>query len=99
VGDPESRATIAALDRRVSEWGNEDDENTVRRGHCIYRDRRQDVATVQWDVPSDEIIALLDTSAAADMERYRKQQQMEAAAEAAEADDEAEQVEAMEGVR
>ena len=103
VGDPEARATISSLDQKVDDWesnGKDGDDDIVRRGHCIYRDRRRDVATVQWDVPSDEIIALLDTSAAAESERYRKQQQMEAAAaEAAEADDEAEQVEAMEGVR
>lgn len=100
VGDPEARATIAALDKQASEWNDDDDADTVRRGHCIYRDRRGDVATVQWDVPSQEVIDLLDTSAAADMERWRMQQQMEAAAEQAGEDEQAQDdTETMEVVR
>ncbi|MEW1551510.1 ATP-binding protein [Streptomyces tsukubensis] len=34
----------------------------IRHGHCIIRDRRFSAATVQWDIPSRELLALLDTS-------------------------------------
>ncbi|MFB7012292.1 MULTISPECIES: ATP-binding protein [unclassified Streptomyces] len=34
----------------------------IRHGHCVIRDRRFACATVQWDVPSDELLKLLDTS-------------------------------------
>lgn len=34
----------------------------IRHGHSIIRDRRFACATVQWDIPSQELLALLDTS-------------------------------------
>ncbi|MCY0962966.1 ATP-binding protein [Streptomyces sp. H27-H5] len=37
-------------------------DREIRHGHCIIRDRRFSCATVQWDVPSDELLALLDTT-------------------------------------
>ncbi|MEU8516348.1 ATP-binding protein [Kitasatospora sp. NPDC048722] len=43
-------------------------DGEIRHGHCIVRDRRDQAATVQWDIPSWELKQLLDTSpkAAAD---------------------------------
>ncbi|WP_069874731.1 ATP-binding protein [Streptomyces malaysiensis] len=37
-------------------------DGEIRHGHCIVRDRRFACATVQWDVPSLELLELLDTS-------------------------------------
>ncbi|MFK0296628.1 ATP-binding protein [Streptomyces sp. NPDC090442] len=37
-------------------------DGDIRHGHCIIRDRRFACATVQWDVPSAELLTLLDTS-------------------------------------
>ncbi|MGO4427141.1 ATP-binding protein, partial [Streptomyces sp. MCAF7] len=37
-------------------------DGEIRHGHCIIRDRRFACATVQWDVPSLELLQLLDTS-------------------------------------
>ncbi|MCT9093904.1 ATP-binding protein [Streptomyces sp. ASQP_92] len=37
-------------------------DGEIRHGHCVIRDRRFSCATVQWDVPSDELLQLLDTS-------------------------------------
>ncbi|EST17978.1 hypothetical protein M877_39925 (plasmid) [Streptomyces niveus NCIMB 11891] len=37
-------------------------DGDIRHGHCVIRDRRFSCATVQWDVPSDELLQLLDTS-------------------------------------
>ena len=34
----------------------------IRHGHSVVRDRRFRAATVQWDVPTAELLALLDTS-------------------------------------
>ncbi|MCX5426082.1 ATP-binding protein [Streptomyces sp. NBC_00078] len=37
-------------------------DGEIRHGHSIIRDRRFSCATVQWDVPSLELLDLLDTS-------------------------------------
>ncbi|MGW5336186.1 ATP-binding protein [Streptomyces bauhiniae] len=37
-------------------------DGEIRHGHCVIRDRRFSCATVQWDVPSEELLKLLDTS-------------------------------------
>ncbi|MEU4932031.1 ATP-binding protein [Streptomyces yokosukanensis] len=37
-------------------------DGEIRHGHCVIRDRRFSCATVQWDVPSLELLELLDTS-------------------------------------
>ncbi|WP_434976023.1 ATP-binding protein [Streptomyces hydrogenans] len=37
-------------------------DGEIRHGHCIVRDRRFAAATVQFDVPSAELLDLLDTS-------------------------------------
>ncbi|MDJ0345558.1 ATP-binding protein [Streptomyces sp. H10-C2] len=42
-------------------------DGDIRHGHCIIRDRRFSCATVQWDVPSDELLKLLDTTPRADV--------------------------------
>lgn len=42
----------------------------VRHGHCIMRDQRSDVGTVQLSPPSDAVRLMLDTSAEAAAERY-----------------------------
>jgi hypothetical protein len=37
-------------------------DGEIRHGHSIVRDRRFRAATVQWDVPTAELLTLLDTS-------------------------------------
>ncbi len=37
-------------------------DQEIRHGHCIMRDRRFQSATMQWDIPSYELMQLLDTS-------------------------------------
>ncbi|MFJ3673665.1 ATP-binding protein [Streptomyces sp. NPDC090106] len=37
-------------------------DGEIRHGHSVIRDRRFNCATVQWDVPSYELLELLDTS-------------------------------------
>ncbi|MFD6879711.1 MULTISPECIES: ATP-binding protein [unclassified Streptomyces] len=37
-------------------------DGEIRHGHSIIRDRRFGAATVQWDVPTAELLTLLDTS-------------------------------------
>lgn len=37
-------------------------DREIRHGHCIMRDRRFHAATMQWDIPSVELLQLLDTS-------------------------------------
>ncbi|MFI6143401.1 ATP-binding protein [Streptomyces griseus] len=49
-----TRAMIQAIGRLPS--------GAVRHGHSIVRDAQWDAATVQWDVPSAELLAMLDTS-------------------------------------
>lgn len=39
-----------------------DEKGEIRHGHCIVRDRRNQSATVQIDVPTAELLELLDTS-------------------------------------
>lgn len=51
---PHTRALIQAIG--VGQDGE------VWHGHCIVRDRRFNCATVQWDVPSDELLQLLSTT-------------------------------------
>ncbi|WP_367140973.1 MULTISPECIES: ATP-binding protein [Streptomyces] len=55
---PHSRALIQAV-------GVERD-GEIRHGHSIIRDRRFSAATVQWDVPSVELLELLSTTPRAD---------------------------------
>lgn len=49
-----TRAMIQAIGRLPS--------GHVRHGHSIIRDAQFDAATVQWDIPSAELLAMLDTS-------------------------------------
>ncbi|MFJ2438824.1 ATP-binding protein [Streptomyces anulatus] len=49
-----TRAMIQAIGRLPS--------GAVRHGHSIIRDAMWDAATVQWDIPSAELLAMLDTS-------------------------------------
>ncbi|MDR3081861.1 MAG: ATP-binding protein [Streptomyces sp.] len=37
-------------------------DGEVRHGHAIVRDRKFQTATVQWDIPTAELLALLDTT-------------------------------------
>lgn len=67
--DEDTRAVIDALDKSPAQDLDAADVVTVRRGHCLYRDRGGQVATMQWAVPSPELRDLLDTSAAASAAR------------------------------
>ncbi|MFI7329666.1 ATP-binding protein [Streptomyces rubiginosohelvolus] len=49
-----TRAMIQAIGRLPS--------GAVRHGHSIIRDAQWDAATTQWDIPSAELLAMLDTS-------------------------------------
>lgn len=51
------------------------DAYQVRRGHCIYRDAWDQVATFQWVVPT-EVQHMLDTSAQATSARYQAEQDL-----------------------
>ena len=44
-------------------------DGEIRHGHSIVRDRRHRSATVQWDVPTAELLRLLDTSPSAVQQR------------------------------
>ncbi|MBQ0891325.1 ATP-binding protein [Streptomyces sp. RM72] len=41
-------------------------DGEIRHGHCIVRDRRFNSATAQWDIPTVELLQLLDTTPRAD---------------------------------
>ncbi|WP_329287738.1 ATP-binding protein [Streptomyces sp. NBC_00691] len=41
-------------------------DGEIRHGHCIVRDRRFNSATAQWDIPTVELLELLDTTPRAD---------------------------------
>jgi len=73
-----TRDVIDELDRPTSDelTRHERDAYEPRRGHCLYRDQRGDVATLQWVVPNAEIAAMLDTSARATHERYLTARQL-----------------------
>lgn len=83
IGDS-TRQLVDELDRpTLDDLVDADvDAYQVRRGHCLYRDKWDQVATFQWVVP-DEIRAMLDTSAQATAARHRQERELEAAAAAA----------------
>ncbi len=70
-----TRQLVDELDRPTLDdlAGDDIDAYQVRRGHCIYRDARDQVATFQWVVPA-EVIDMLDTSAQATSARYQAEQ-------------------------
>lgn len=41
-------------------------DREIRHGHSIVRDRRFSAATTQWDIPTEEMLRLLDTTPRAD---------------------------------
>jgi hypothetical protein len=51
---PHTRALIQAV--------GVDSDREVWHGHCIVRDRRFNCATVQWDIPSEELRQMLSTT-------------------------------------
>ncbi|MGA5134477.1 ATP-binding protein [Streptomyces olivoreticuli] len=55
---PHTRALIQAI--------GVDSTQEIRHGHCIMRDRRFSSATVQWDIPSMELMQLLSTTPVSD---------------------------------
>ena len=77
-----SRSVIDELDRPTADDLTRRDSEGYepRRGHCLYRDRRSDVASFQWVVPDERLRRMLDTSARASSERYRTAQQVAKAA-------------------
>lgn len=52
--DDQNRQLIAGIGRA--------EDGTIRHGHCVYRDHRSRVGTLQWDVASAQILNDLDTS-------------------------------------
>lgn len=82
VGD-NTRQLVDELDRPTLDdlLGADVDAYQVRRGHCIYRDKWDQVATFQWVVP-EAIREMLDTSAQATSARHRAHRDREAAAAA-----------------
>ncbi|MEJ8654794.1 ATP-binding protein [Streptomyces sp. MS1.AVA.3] len=54
---PVSEASRALI-HSVGKFAN----GTIRHGHCIARDRRDRVATMQWDAPSAELLRALSTN-------------------------------------
>nr|WP_024127446.1 ATP-binding protein [Streptomyces sp. F12]AHE40182.1 Hypothetical protein pFRL6_95 [Streptomyces sp. F12] len=51
---PASRALIHGVGKNA--------HGEIRHGHCIVRDRRDRVATMQWDAPSAELLRALSTN-------------------------------------
>lgn len=41
---------------------NRQPDGEIRHGHCIMRDWRNNVATIEWDIPSEEVRRLLSTT-------------------------------------
>lgn len=78
--DEDTRQVIDNLDKPVDVT---DGGSDVRRGHCLYRDRAGNVATMQWTIPSDGLLAQLNTSAQATAGRHALAQQNRAPEEVA----------------
>lgn len=73
--DDDTRAVIDGLDKSPANVADNGDVMTVRRGHCLHKDREGNVATMQWTVPSPELRDLLDTSATATAARIQDEKQ------------------------
>lgn len=56
------RLPISASTRALIHGVGKDTHGEIRHGHCIIRDRRDRVATMQWDAPSYEPLRALSTN-------------------------------------
>ncbi|WP_327359702.1 ATP-binding protein [Streptomyces sp. NBC_01304] len=56
------RLPISASTRALIHGVGKDTHGEIRHGHCIIRDRRDRVATMQWDAPSYELLRALSTN-------------------------------------
>ena len=68
--DEDTRRVIDGLDKNTATL--EGGSHEVRRGHCLYRDRAGNVATMQWTVPSVGLREQLNTAAAATAARLAR---------------------------
>jgi hypothetical protein len=56
------RLPISEATRALIHGVGKDARGSIRHGHCIIRDRRDRVATMQWDAPSYELLRALSTN-------------------------------------
>ncbi|MDX3694907.1 ATP-binding protein [Streptomyces europaeiscabiei] len=56
------RLPISESTRALIHGVGKDARGSIRHGHCIIRDRRDRVATMQWDAPSYELLRALSTN-------------------------------------
>lgn len=87
TADTTSRDVISSLDVADELMGESYDSDPIRRGHCLMRDGIKQAATVQWDIPTGDLIEYLDTSPAGNRRRLERRAARAAEQEqAAEAD-------------
>ncbi|MFK0296339.1 ATP-binding protein [Streptomyces sp. NPDC090442] len=56
------RLPVGDASRALIHGVGKDAHGNIRHGHCIVRDRRDRVATMQWDAPSAELLHALSTN-------------------------------------
>ncbi|MER6123321.1 ATP-binding protein [Streptomyces sp. NPDC001795] len=56
------RLPVSDSTRALIHGVGKDAHGNIRHGHCIIRDRRDRVATMQWDAPSYELLRALSTN-------------------------------------
>jgi hypothetical protein len=56
------RLPISEATRALIHGVGKDARGSIRHGHCIIRDRRDRVATMQWDAPSYQLLRALSTN-------------------------------------
>lgn len=56
------RLPVSEATRALIHGVGKDARGSIRHGHCIIRDRRDRVATMQWDAPSYELLRALSTN-------------------------------------
>ncbi|MEV6681243.1 ATP-binding protein [Streptomyces erythrochromogenes] len=56
------RLPVGESSRALLRTVGKDAKGEIVHGHCVVRDRRDRVATMQWDVPDEELLRLLSTN-------------------------------------
>lgn len=64
------RLPVSDSTRALIHGVGKDAHGNIRHGHCIVRDRRDRVATMQWDAPSYELLRALSTNPKDQAEDY-----------------------------
>ncbi|MFF9785678.1 ATP-binding protein [Streptomyces nigrescens] len=69
------RLPVGDATRALIHGVGKDARGDIRHGHCIVRDRRDRVATMQWDAPSAELLRALSTNPKDQAEDHEAAQQ------------------------